>query len=803
MKQIFVIIIALTLTLMTGRALAQDAENIEQVGRIYNQWSSSRYIITVGDLAYISAGFSGLQIVDISDPESPEVIGFWDENLESIRGISISGNYAYLAEGWNGIRIISIEDPENPEQIGLAETEEYAWDVAVSGDFAYVGLDRGFSVVSISDPENPREIGFTDRVGSKSVAISGDYAYVANGGGFNVIAVSNPENPHVIGNIAGFFRDLTISGDYAYVTEGTSPREGYSFRIFSIADPENPEQVASLNVGGVGVYGISGITVSGDYAYLACGAAGLNVYSVVDPENPEGIGSFNPERFVFDVSVSGDNAYIVSEDGGGGGLNVISISDPEDLFEVGHHYAPGEIQNVRVTDEYAFVADGSEGLRIVSIIEPDNPVEVGHFETDGETYDIHLSGDYAFIADGLNGFCVISISDPENPEEVGSFYPGGNTLDVTVSTDYAYIATIDKLVVVSIYDLEDIREVGYYQTPGRALGVDLSEDGLIYVADDTNLGIYRSSFDPFPPHIDLSLDTLNFNEVKIDSSHSLTLSIMSVGRTNLSVSDIVVEGDQFDADFDSLFIIEPDSSHDITVVFIPDSISNFEGTLIIVSDDPRNDTLSVNLYGIGSTFPPHIDLSLDTLHFNEVVIDSFNALTLSIMSVGRSNLTVSNITVNEDQFSTDFDTLFVIEPDSSHDVLVTFTPDAIGEFEGTLVIVSDDPNNDTLTVTLLGIGPDEVNDDHSTLPIEYHLSKAYPNPFNSMTSLSYSLPSSSEVSVCVFNVNGRLINTLVDQRQEIGRYSVVWNGMDAPAGVYLVQMQADEFSEVRKIVLVK
>ena len=72
-------IICITLTVNIN-LFARDHENVEQVGRIYNQWDAAYDVVVVGELAYVATGLSGLQIVDISDPENPEIIGYWDDN---------------------------------------------------------------------------------------------------------------------------------------------------------------------------------------------------------------------------------------------------------------------------------------------------------------------------------------------------------------------------------------------------------------------------------------------------------------------------------------------------------------------------------------------------------------------------------------------------------------------------------------------------------------------------------------------------------------------------------------------------
>ena len=89
------------------------------------------------------------------------------------------------------------------------------------------------------------------------------------------------------------------------------------------------------------------------------------------------------------------------------------------------------------------------------------------------------------------------------------------------------------------------------------------------------------------------------------------------------------------------------------------------------------------------------------------------------------------------------------------------------------------------------------------LPADFSLSEAFPNPFNSVTRMTCALPVDAKVSVCVYDLEGRLIEKLVDSELAAGRHTVSWDGAAAPSGVYFVQMRAAEFSSNRKVVLAK
>ncbi|MDD5766579.1 MAG: M36 family metallopeptidase [Candidatus Marinimicrobia bacterium] len=88
-------------------------------------------------------------------------------------------------------------------------------------------------------------------------------------------------------------------------------------------------------------------------------------------------------------------------------------------------------------------------------------------------------------------------------------------------------------------------------------------------------------------------------------------------------------------------------------------------------------------------------------------------------------------------------------------------------------------------------------------PTEYSLSQAFPNPFNPVTKFGYTIPEKSPVRLEVFDLKGRLIETLVNQTKEPGNYQVAWDASKYPSGIYLYKIQAGTYTETRKCLLIK
>ena len=96
----------------------------------------------------------------------------------------------------------------------------------------------------------------------------------------------------------------------------------------------------------------------------------------------------------------------------------------------------------------------------------------------------------------------------------------------------------------------------------------------------------------------------------------------------------------------------------------------------------------------------------------------------------------------------------------------------------------------------------------SVIPVTFALHQNYPNPFNPITTLRYDLPEDALVTLSIYDMLGREITQLVNISQQAGFKSVQWDATDSmgrplSAGVYLYQIEAGEFVETRKMVLLK
>jgi len=88
-------------------------------------------------------------------------------------------------------------------------------------------------------------------------------------------------------------------------------------------------------------------------------------------------------------------------------------------------------------------------------------------------------------------------------------------------------------------------------------------------------------------------------------------------------------------------------------------------------------------------------------------------------------------------------------------------------------------------------------------PAKYALSQNYPNPFNPGTKISFSLPVSEKVTLKIFNAIGEEVANLVDELKDAGTYKIFWDATGLNSGIYFYQLKAGNFSEVKKLILMK
>jgi hypothetical protein len=136
-------------------------------------------------------------------------------------------------------------------------------------------------------------------------------------------------------------------------------------------------------------------------------------------------------------------------------------------------------------------------------------------------------------------------------------------------------------------------------------------------------------------------------------------------------------------------------------------------------------------------------------------------------------------------------------------VCIVSTVDSIfpGYFNIKFEIVKDGWTywRDSIKLIISPVGIDNENN----LPLTFKLEQNYPNPFNPSTTINYSIPKQSYVTLKVYDVLGREVAALVNEIKSPGDYTIQFNASNLASGIYIYTMNAGKFVESKKLILLK
>ncbi|MCP4707225.1 MAG: choice-of-anchor D domain-containing protein, partial [Planctomycetes bacterium] len=225
-------------------------------------------------------------------------------------------------------------------------------------------------------------------------------------------------------------------------------------------------------------------------------------------------------------------------------------------------------------------------------------------------------------------------------------------------------------------------------------------DGIITISPPAEL-----------PDIDLSDSEYDFGSVLIGGFADWSFTISNLGIDPLSVYNVLSSDPEFQV-LSPAFpqTIQGSENINVDVRFTPLTEGQLSSTLTISSNDFDEGTVFVELSGTGVAPLPDIQLSFIYHQFGGVIPGNTDSRILTIFNTGSGNLTVNSIiSDNPTVFSiTNFTPGQIVPPDEFIQPTIEFSPPAIGLYEAMITIISDDPDEDTLTVVVQGQGVAEA-----------------------------------------------------------------------------------------------
>ncbi len=201
---------------------------------------------------------------------------------------------------------------------------------------------------------------------------------------------------------------------------------------------------------------------------------------------------------------------------------------------------------------------------------------------------------------------------------------------------------------------------------------------------------------------------------------------------------------------------------------------------------------------------PLLSVSADLLDFPDTVEGHESELLLTVSNLGTADLMISSL---EPLAGIAFSTNWIAEdsliaPGQGIDVTVTFLPPDTLDYADTLRILSNGGDAD---VILNGTGTPDTGTGNGGqfVPVEYALRAPYPNPFNQVARITYNVAERGNVQLILYDVAGREVRRLINHVHHAGVHSISMDSDGLATGMYFLEMQADGFRQVRKLILLK
>ncbi|MFC2142956.1 LVIVD repeat-containing protein [Candidatus Aenigmatarchaeota archaeon] len=406
------------------------------------------YIAHVSSLEHVDDWYefgSVLEVIDISDPGSLEVVGTLTVST-NFKGLDIEGNYAFITGSYpHRLTVVDITDPSNPREITFQnpiQTEGALKDISIQNGYAYI-MDSGYGlrILDITDPTKPIQVADVNLQQMLSdIYVEDDKVYlVAEQRYFNVADVSDPENPILA------YTEATSSSAYPYtsivIEDDIAFSNLYYSSFYDVKDPYNPKQF-NMDIG------VDGIAVGDNYLYTVIGEVGLFIYDINNLDNPILLSTTSfAQGMCRDFSLDGN--WVVCVANKPYSINVMDVSVLENPIAKGTYVFDEYVMSVTVKDGYVYAPRGEKGLDIFKIDSDGELTFLTNYDTNA--YRVVVEGNRAYVLGGLE---VLDISDPANPVKIDKINIEGGSGHAKIQNGYMYTVGGDR--GLTVINLEDV-----------------------------------------------------------------------------------------------------------------------------------------------------------------------------------------------------------------------------------------------------------------------------------------------------------------------------------------------------------
>jgi choice-of-anchor B domain-containing protein len=767
---------------------------------------------------------TGTYIFDVStNPHDPIEVGFILGETSSWRDLKVHGYYCYVTnETGGGVDIISLEDPFNPYKVGshtsstptahnLFIADGYAYLVGSGGGGGGTPSWQGIIILELSDPENPTEVGRWEETYIHDIFVKNDTAYACDiyNGSLFIIDVSDKTNPTTMveHNYSNYgCHAVWVTDDSKYAVTGDEESGGYVY-IFDIQDFNNINMVATWYPDEPQVQNksVHNVLIKDDLLYISYYVYGTRIVDISDPYDPIEVGYYDwypGQQGLYSgnwgVYPFTENGLIYSTDYSGNGFFIMSYPymgeiEFEKLPDTENNVDPitlsatiNESSDYSVNYSTLMLYWGLNGTITDSItLTMSGNSYIGSITPTGQNGTLHyyvafntMTGQRVTKPYGspYASFTFNIGTDNVLPEIelitdlADQFYPSGSYEVVSIASDNIGISMVELFWQASNGAIQSVICTESYD----------QEVGVIYE------GIL--SYENISPGTEISYWT-----VATDASSQSNQSESEL--KHFIISDSYVLGD-----FENEEELDRWELGDWGRQYVNHDIK------WVINDSPSG------LYSPNAYNPCYLIEPLDLTHFNQAYI-KFNSGEIlypgdyGYFQIKRGNTTgwstiLTIHTYNDQEILERFVNLNSFINESELYIRLLMTSNSTDESQGWFV--------DDIFLVLNQDMPPNVNTDSGiiNLPDQVQLYANYPNPFNPITNIAFSLSKYYMVDLKIMDIKGRQIRQLLNNDFAAGRHNVSWNGTNdlgaaVGSGIYFIILRTEGKVLSQKLSLIR
>ncbi|HAD82201.1 MAG: hypothetical protein A2509_00665 [Candidatus Edwardsbacteria bacterium RIFOXYD12_FULL_50_11] len=711
------------------------------------------------------ASFSGLAYAS-ADSLRMRTVSSWPYSINAATAAATINGHDYLLAGMGGgIFIFNIDSLDAPYKVSEAATQaSYIKDIAVAGDYAYLAAsDCGLWILDISDPLNPYVTGNVDLPGyAVQVRINNNHAFVASCfSGVRIANISDPYNPYEAGYLdnGDYFYGLDVNDTLLYTAGMTN-----GLKIYNISSPAMPVEIGYND----STSDLRCVYYKGGYLYGG-NTAETVIFDVSDPTNPviTGTGGYGAYRMaILDTIIYGTiNSYFYS---------TINISDPSSPVLVETNPTDWFATFVTIFKNRLIVTT-EKYFSLQDITDPVNPVETYRFDCPVIYGTGAVKDSFAYMpSDYIH---IIKTTETQYLQEVSSVKSiASGFSSICIKDSLAYLPDfIYGLQVINIADpynpivLDSVYCAGFCNyvaiTDSFALLTQYNNIKVINVSDPSNIFV---------------VDSFITNDIAYNICIDGSLAYLANSGYGLRIYDItnlpaITEIGYYDTPGTALYVAVQNG-----MAYVADGDSGMR--IINVSES----TTPVELGHFVIPNPEDMFYGANSLAVKDsLVYISYDTLGVRVVNVSDpANPTESGYYKKIPWSSYNFGCSANGLTLADNKVYVSYYQYGLQVFEYT------SPSGVT-------------NNKNESRISSFLLKEAYPNPARGKATISYQLPAKSTVSLNVYNVAGRLVQSVNMGTQLPGYYNIPLKTDKLSSGVYFYKLTAGSNSQTKKLVILK